>query len=137
MLSVDFLIVDLIPCGRFHANISRIPNIGETVSLAFKGSVDQYFEVVDVITAIPCDACGLQEFDAAYVVKLRRKEENKEMFSCTAELKTDLENQENLAAAAKNIDNSGLRLRYQTVLKKYRKNSLKCCFSGILCMQKI
>lgn len=137
MLSVDFLIVDLIPCGRFHANISRIPNIGETVSLAFKGSVDQYFEVVDVITAIPCDACGLQEFDAAYVVKLRRKEKNKEMFSCTAELKTDLENQENLAAAAKNIDNSGLRLRYQTVLKKYRKNSLKCCFSGILCMQKI
>ena len=66
MLSVDFLIVDRIPCGRFHANISRIPNIGETVSLAFKGNVNQYFEVVDVITAIPCNACGLQEFDAAY-----------------------------------------------------------------------
>lgn len=101
MLSVDFLIVDLIPCGRFHANISRIPNIGETASLAFKGSVDQYFEVVDVITAIPCNACGLQEFDAAYVVKLIEKEENKEIFSCAAELKTGLKNQENLAAAAK------------------------------------
>ena len=74
MLSVDFLIVDRIPCGRFHANISRIPNIGET---------------------------GLQEFDAAYVVKLIEKEENKEIFSCAAELKTGLENQENLAAAAK------------------------------------
>lgn len=101
MLSVDFLIVDRIPCGRFHANISRIPNIGETVSLAFNESVEQYFEVVDVITAIPCNACGLQEFDAAYVVKLIEKEENKEIFSCAAELKTGLENQENLAAAAK------------------------------------
>ena len=62
---------------------------------------DRYFEVVDVITAIPCNACGLQEFDAAYVVKLIEKEENKEIFSCAAELKTGLENQENLAAAAK------------------------------------
>ena len=101
MMSVDFLIVDRIPCGRFHAGISRIPNIGETVSLASNGSVDQYFEVVDVITAITYDACGLQEFDAAYVVKLIEKEENKEMFSCDAELKTGLENQENLAAASK------------------------------------
>ena len=101
MLSVDFLTVDPIPCERFHASISRIPNIGETVSLAFEGSVDQYFEVVEVITAIPCDACGLQEFDAAYVVKLRRKEENKEMFSCDAELKTGLESLENLSAASK------------------------------------
>ena len=101
MLSVDFLIVDRIPYERFHASISRIPNIGETVSLAFNGSVDQYFKAVDVITAIPCNACGLQEFDAAYVVKLRRKEENKEMFSCAAELKTGLENQENIAAASK------------------------------------
>ena len=101
MLSVDFFIVDRVPCGRFHASISRIPNIGETVSLACKGSVNQYFEVVDVITAIPCNACGLQEFDAAYVVKLIEKEENKEIFSCAAELKTGLENQENLAAAAK------------------------------------
>ena len=83
MLSVDFLIVDRIPYERFHASISRIPNIGETVSLAFNGSVDQYFKAVDVITAIPCNACGLQEFDAAYVVKLRRKEENKEMFDIT------------------------------------------------------
>ena len=95
MLSVDFLIVDRIPCGRFHANISRIPNIGETVSLAFNESVEH------VITAIPCNACGLQEFDAAYVVKLIEKEENKEIFSCAVELKTGLENQENLAAAAK------------------------------------
>ena len=101
MLSVDFLIVDRVPCGRFHVSISRIPNIGETVSLAFNGNIDQYFEVVDVITAIPCDACGLQEFDAAYVVKIREKEENKEMFSCAAELKTSLENPENLAAASK------------------------------------
>ena len=101
MLSVDFLIVDRIPCGRFHANISRIPSIGETVSLAFNESVEQYFEVVDVITAIPCNACGLQEFDAVYVVKLIEKEENKEIFSCAVELKTGLENQENLAAAAK------------------------------------
>lgn len=101
MLSVDFLIVDRVPCGRFHASISRIPNIGETVSLAFNGSAEQYFEVVDVITAIPCDACGLQEFDAAYVVKLKEKEESKEMFSCIAVLKTGLENQENLAAASK------------------------------------
>lgn len=101
MLSVDFLIVDRIPCGRFHTSISRTPNIGETVCLAFKGSVYQYFEVVDVITAITYDACGLQEFDAAYVVKLIEKEENKEMFSCDAELKTGLENQENLAAASK------------------------------------
>ena len=101
MLSVDFLIVDRVPCGRFHASISRIPNIGETVSMAFEGSVDRYFEVVDVITAIPCDACGLQEFDAAYVVKLMKKEENKEMFSCAAEPKKVLENLEGLAAAAK------------------------------------
>lgn len=101
MLSVDFLIVDRIPCGRLHASISRIPNIGETVSLAFEGSVGQYFKVVDVITAIPCDACKLQEFDAAYVVKLMEKEENKEMFLCAAELKTGLENPENLAAASK------------------------------------
>lgn len=101
MLSVDFFIVDRVPCGRFHASISRIPNIGETVSLAFNGSVDQYFKVVDVITAIPCNACGLQEFDAAYVVKLRRKEENKEMFSCAVELKTGLETPENITAAAK------------------------------------
>lgn len=43
----------------------------------------------------------IQEFDAAYVVKLIEKEENKEIFSCAAELKTGLENQENLAAAAK------------------------------------
>ena len=100
MLSVDFLIVDCIPCERFHASISRIPNIGETVSLDFNGSVDQYFKVVDVITAIPCDACGLQKFDAAYVVKIR-EEENKEMFSCAAELKTGLENPENLATASK------------------------------------
>ena len=63
--------------------------------------MNQYFEVVDVITAIPCNACGLQEFDAAYVVKLIEKEENKEIFSCAAELKTGLENQENLAAASK------------------------------------
>lgn len=42
-----------------------------------------------------------QEFDAAYVVKLREKEENKEMFLCAAELKTGLENQENLAVASK------------------------------------
>lgn len=83
MMSVDFLIVDRIPCGRFHAVISRIPNIGETVSLASNGSVDQYFEVVDVITAIPCNACGLQEFDAAYVVKLRRKRrEQRDVFVC-------------------------------------------------------
>lgn len=101
MLSVDFLIVDRVPCGRFHASISRIPNIGETVSMAFEGSVDRYFEVVDVITAIPCDACGLQEFDAAYVVKLMKKEENKEMFSCAAEPKRVLENLEGLAAASK------------------------------------
>lgn len=101
MLSVDFLIVDRIQCGRFHASISRIPNIGETVSLAIEGSVDQYFEVVDVITAIPCDACGLQEFDAAYVVKLKEKEENKEVFSCAAELKRGMEDMESLAAASK------------------------------------
>lgn len=101
MLSVDFLIVDRIPCGRFHANISRIPNIGETVSLAFNESVEQYFEVVDVITAIPCNACGLQEFDAAYVVKLMKKEENKEMFSCAVEPKRGLENLNGLAAASK------------------------------------
>lgn len=101
MLSIDFLIVDRIPCGRFHASISRIPNIGETVSLAFEGSVDRYFEVVDVITAIPCDACGLQEFDAAYVVKLMKKEENKEMFSCAVEPKRGLEDMEGLAAASK------------------------------------
>ena len=100
MLSVDFLIVDRVPCGRFHVSISRIPNIGETVSLAFNGNVDQYFEVVDVITAIPCDACGLQKFDAAYVVKIR-EEENKEMFSCAAEPKRGLENLESLAAASK------------------------------------
>ena len=101
MLSVDFLIVDCVPCGRFHASISRIPNIGETVNLDFNGSVDQYFKVVDVITAIPCDACGLQEFDAAYVVKLMKKEENEEVFLCAAEPKRGLENPENLAAASK------------------------------------
>lgn len=52
MLSVDFLIVDRIPCGRFHANISRIPNIGETVSLAFKGSVE--WQMIQELKSITC-----------------------------------------------------------------------------------
>lgn len=98
MLNVEFVIMDSIPCERFHASISRIPNIGEAVNLAFEENIEKYFEVADVITAIPCDADGTQKFDAAYIVKLKEKEENKQMFERTEELDIGLKNLENIAA---------------------------------------
>ena len=42
-----------------------------------------------------------EQEEAVEMYVREEKEENKEIFSCAAELKTGLENQENLAAAAK------------------------------------